>query len=276
LWVQINNALRYFVHIGYKGTNFRGWQRQPLVSTVQEVIEFHLSKVLGKTIVCIGCGRTDAQVHASQYFFHFDFDTNWDFDLKFRLNKTLPDDISVFDIIPVDGYPHAQLNATSRTYDYLFHTQKNPFLIDYSSFYQLELNIDAMVEAVSLIPKYQNFVNFCRCPNHYPNHTCRVTSCKLFMHPNGKMFRFQITSNRFIRGMVRLLVNSIIDIGAGKLNLSDFENYLSTSDTPKLIKPAHPQGLYLSKVTYNFFENENYNNNASSITFIDSINWKLL
>jgi tRNA pseudouridine38-40 synthase len=247
-----------------------------MVSTIQEVIEFNLSKALGKTIVCIGCGRTDAKVHASHYFFHFDFESAWDFDLKFRLNKMLPEDIAIFDIIPVDGYPHAQLNATSRTYDYLFHTEKNPFLIDYSSLYQLDLNVEAMIEAVSLIPKYSNFINFCRCPNHYPNHICRVTDTKLFMHQNGKLFRFQITSNRFIRGMVRLLVNSIVEIGAGKLSIVNFENYLSASDTPKIIKPAYAQGLYLSRVTYNFFDDDVYNNKESSITIIDSFDWKLL
>ena len=92
--------MRYFLHIAYSGTNYRGWQMQKGgVLSVQEVIEKNLSQVFKKPVYVVGCGRTDAQVHASQYFLHFQLEDSWDFDLLFRLNKMLPSDISVFDII---------------------------------------------------------------------------------------------------------------------------------------------------------------------------------
>ena len=103
--------LRYFIHIAYNGNNYRGWQRLPGIASVQQVMELALSKILKLEIAIIGCGRTDSQVHASQFFFHFDTELTWDFDLVFRLNKRLPHDISVFDVIKMEGLPHARFDA---------------------------------------------------------------------------------------------------------------------------------------------------------------------
>lgn len=193
-------------------------------------------------------------VHASQYYFHFDFYDGWDFDLMFRLNKTLPNDISIFEIIPMDGYPHAQTNAISRTYDYLIHTNKDPHLSELSSLYPQNIDIKQMHNAVMLIPSHSDFINFCLCPiNHRSTH-CRVSSARLFVHKTGNMVRFQITSNRFLQGMVRLLVQGLIDVGSGELSLKQFEALLNTSEPNIKNKPAYPQGLYLSEVKYPFIE----------------------
>ena len=91
--------MRYFFHIGFNGYNYRGWQRQPKALNVQQVFETTLSQLLKIPISIMGCGRTDAQVHASQFFFHVDIEQAWDYDLLFRINKTLPSDIAVFEII---------------------------------------------------------------------------------------------------------------------------------------------------------------------------------
>ena len=103
--------MRYFVHIGYHGTQYSGWQIHPGVLNVQEVLQTSLSQILKTPVNIFGCGRTDAQVHASQFFFHMDVDKEWKFDLLFRLNKLLPNDIAIFDIIPMEGLPHARFFA---------------------------------------------------------------------------------------------------------------------------------------------------------------------
>lgn len=244
--------MRYLAHIGYKGFNYRGWQRQPDVETIQEIMEDRLSRILHKFTVCIGCGRTDAKVHASQFFFHFDVDDELHPETKFRLNKVLPDDIAVYDFIPIQDSTHAQFSANSRTYDYIIHTRKDPFLSEISSLYELDFNIDAMHQGVKLIPNYSDFINFCLTPRNYSSTLCTITAANLFTHNNGSMIRFQITSNRFLRGMVRLLVQRIIDLGSGNISLADFESYLANTSTPKEMKPGYPQGLYLSEVTYSF------------------------
>ena len=96
--------MRYFLHIGYDGTNYSGWQSQADAPSVQQTIEEVLSQIFKKEIPIHGCGRTDSGVHASQYILHINLYEDFDFDLKFRMNKNLPDDISVFDVLEMkDG-----------------------------------------------------------------------------------------------------------------------------------------------------------------------------
>ncbi|HJY13781.1 MAG TPA: hypothetical protein VJ304_13395 [Flavobacterium sp.] len=95
--------MRYFFHIAYQGQYFSGWQKQPGVKSVQEVIEQTLSKILKSPTAINGCGRTDAHVHASQFFFHADIEKEIDFDLLYILNKALPYNIAIFDIIKMRG-----------------------------------------------------------------------------------------------------------------------------------------------------------------------------
>jgi len=243
--------LRYFFHLGFNGNNYRGWQKLREVTSVQETIESALSKILKVPMEINGCGRTDAQVNASQFFFHLDVEEAWDYDLRFRLNKTLPPDIAIFDILPMEGLPHARFDATHRTYDYFIHTYKDPFLFGLSSFYPEDnLDLEQMRQAVKVLTKYDDYRAFCRTPNKYEHTICRVSDASLYTNTRGDKIRFQITSNRFLTGMIRIIVGKLLDIGRGKLSVEEFEHYLNTKQTPATIIPAYPQGLYLSKVTY--------------------------
>lgn len=247
--------MRYFFHIGYQGHFYRGWQRQPDVRNVQQVFETTLTNILKTPTSAMGCGRTDAQVHASQYFFHIDVQNAWDYDLMFRVNKALPDDIAVFEIIPVEDNQHARFDATLRTYDYFIHTYKDPFLSTLSSFYSIRnLNIDKMQEAVSLLTRYNDFRAFCKTPAVYKHTICNVTSAQLFSDVNGDKLRFQISANRFLGRMIRLIVGKLLEVGKGELSVEEFESYLITKEPPKDFDVAYPQGLYLSKVTYPFLD----------------------
>jgi len=247
--------MKYFFHIGYHGFHYRGWQRQPNALSVQEVLEGAITKVLKTPVTIYGCGRTDAQVSASQYFFHIDEKQEWDYDLMFRLNKVLPADIAIFDIIPMEQSAHARFDAIIRTYDYFIHTYKDPFLSEMSSFYLLkDLDLNKIKQAIALLTKYNNYYAFCRSPEKHNSTICEVTSAKLFTDVNGDKFRFQITSNRFLKGMIRIIVGKLLEIGKGEFTVDEFEHALKTQETPRLIIPAHPQGLYLSKVTYPFLD----------------------
>lgn len=243
--------MRYFVHIGYNGLRYNGWQRQPGVMNVQGVLELALSQILKTPVAIIGCGRTDAHVHASQFFFHMDIEQAWDFDLLFRLNKLLPHNIAIFDIIPVESHRHARFDAVLRSYDYFLHTYKDPFLHGLSSFYLLnELDFDKMKQAAAVLPNYKDYRAFCTSPDKYEHTICNVMSARLLVDPSGDKLRFQISSNRFLGKMIRIIMGQLLKIGRGVLSVDEFENYLVTNTTPELITPAHPQGLYLSKVTY--------------------------
>ncbi len=184
-----------------------------------------------------------------------DVDEPWDFDLLFRLNKMLSEDIAIFDIVPVEGYPHAQLDAIRRTYDYFIHTYKDPFLHGLSSYYPIkDLDYYKMKEAAKLLLIYKDYSAFCKSPDKNPSNICNVTTAQLFTDVNRDKIRFQISSNRFLKGMVRIIVMKLLEVGSGEISLDEFEKYLSLKEVPKKIVPAYPQGLYLSRVTYSFLD----------------------
>jgi len=219
------------------------------------LMEEALSQILKAPMFITGCGRTDAQVHASQFFFHMDIEKSWDFDLLFRLNKTLPDDIAVFEIIPVDDKHHARFDATLRTYDYFIHTYKDPFLSGVSSLYlEKNLDLEKMKQAASLLLNYVDYRALCKTPSNYRTTICKVTCATLFSDENGDRLRFQISADRFLGKMVRIIVGKLLLIGRGELSVDEFENYLISKQTPETFEPAFPQGLYLSKVTYPFLD----------------------
>lgn len=273
--------MRYFFHIGYNGFNYHGWQKQlsdyappalkgakaaltfgrnlrlplGLGLTIQQVLEDNLSKLLKIPASIIGCGRTDAQVHAKQYFFHLNSDTELNEEIIFRLNKMLPEDIAVFDIIKVADDVHAQYNAVKRTYDYFIHTCKDPFLNHFSCLYLKKyLDTNKMKQVLALLPKYKDYRAFCKSPDKYEHTICNVSSAKLFSDAKGDKLRIQISSNRFLRGMIRAIVAKLLQIGGGEMSVDEYETYLISKETRSNLEFAPPQGLYLSKVVYPFLD----------------------
>lgn len=254
--------MRYFIHLGFDGSFYSGWQRQHnTTNTVQEVIEQTLFKLFKKQISVYGCGRTDAGVHASQYVIQIDLDEAPLFDLKFRLNKNLPNSIAVFEVIEVNNQQHSRYQAVSRSYDYFVHWHKNPILQHNSSFYQdLDLDFDAMKKVTALILETKDFKAFCKQPHLYHNTLCEISHCNLFINKAQGRLRFTITSNRFLRGMVRICVYYLLEVGRGKISLETFKQILNQEKELKTTYAAHPNGLFLSKVEYPFLTLDNSHN----------------
>lgn len=248
--------MRYFIHLGFDGSNYSGWQRQKETpNTVQDVIEQTLSRIFKKPVSVYGCGRTDAGVHASQYIIQINLDEAPLFDLKFRLNKSLPDGIAVFEIIEVNENQHCRHDAVARTYDYFIHWNKDPLLIRYSSFYEdLKLDFDLMRKAATLILGTRDFKPLCKQPDSYTNTICQISKCELFVNEEQGRLRFTITGNRFLRGMVRICVFFLLEVGSGEMTLKEFEEILNQEKEFNEKIPAHPNGLILSKVEYPFLK----------------------
>ena len=219
------------------------------------MIEGVLKKVLREPVSINGCGRTDAGVHASQYVFHADLAGDYDFDVVQRLNRNLPPDIAIFDLLPVQEQSHARFDATQRSYDYFIHTRKDPFLQGHSALYSdRPLHLERMQAAVALLPQYDDYYAFCKSPASFEHTICRVSAAHLWVDPGGERLRFQITANRFLTGMIRILVGRLLEIGTGRMTLEQFEAHLRDRQTPRVLTPAFPQGLYLSKVVYPYLD----------------------
>lgn len=240
--------MRYFFHISFKGTHFSGWQRQRMgVVSVQEVLENALQKVTGLQISVMGCGRTDSGVHASQFFAHFDAEMMPDVN---KLNFTLPDSIVVHEVIPVSNEAHARYDAISRTYNFLFHTLKNPYNSELSTYLNSPiLYPDRMTEACQWIKDTQDFRGFCKTPERHNTTLCDITECHWHFSPENSMV-FTITANRFLKSMVRILAQDLIDLGNGVFTATEFKSRLAGNRVGQINKIAYPQGLYLSKVVY--------------------------
>ena len=244
--------MKYFLHFAYKGTKYSGWQRQINTSnTIQQTLEEALSKMVGATVTCVGCGRTDAGVHASQYFAHIVVENAFDYDPVERLNRMLPNDISIIDCLPAEYDHHAQYDAVARTYEYHIHGQKNAFLSELSAHYPFEkLDLKKLQLAAKLVAATTDFHAFCKHPDLYKHTLCHVSTATFHIDEGQQRMVFTITANRFLRGMIRLLVGNMMAVGYGKIPLEDFENALKTGVAPKVYRAAYPQGLYLAKVVY--------------------------
>jgi tRNA pseudouridine38-40 synthase len=176
-------------------------------------------------------------------------------ELQFKLNFTLPPDIVVFDIIPVHDRASARYDAVQRRYDYFIHLRKDPFLQNSSAMYAgMNLDIAAMRSAVALLPGYDDYYALCKSPAKYEHTICRVSEAHLWRDQSGERLRFQINANRFLSGMIRIIVGRLLEIGVGRMSVQDFESHLRNKQTPRIITGAHPQGLYLSKVTYPYLD----------------------
>src|SRR5436190_4147826 len=150
--------MRYFLEIAYVGTRYKGWQVQPRAHTVQAEINKILGQLFPQEIKTVGCGRTDAGVHAKQFFLHFDSDEPPVNEFLYKINRLLSDDIVVKRIIPVADDARSRQDATARTYEYHLHLKKDPFLIDSSFYFPYgKLDFNKMREAAHLLNTVKDF-----------------------------------------------------------------------------------------------------------------------
>ena len=241
---------RYFVRLAYRGSRYRGWQRQSgKVRTVQQTIERALSQVQSHPVKAIGCGRTDAGVHASDYYLHFDTERplrdNW----LFIMGKLLPRDIVFYRVWPVASNAHVRYDAKVRTYDYFIHSRPNPFLVETSSEYTIdEGGIAAMQEAMTVLTGRHDFRAFCLTPDRHNTTDCDLREASFHREGEGR-YRFRFVADRFLRGMIRILVFQLLRVAAREVGPGEIERALG-SGRRLSVGQARPEGLFLSRVTY--------------------------
>lgn len=242
---------RYFLYISYDGTDYHGWQRQLTGHSVQEEIEMALRKLLRQErVVSVGCGRTDAGVHARHFFLHFNAETpiadlN---DFFFKLNMMLPKDIGVFRLWKVDNLAHARFDAVERSYEYHIHQQRDPFIQRYSTFYPWELNVDKMNEGAALLLNYKDFAAFCKTGGGQRTTLCDLRRAEWKEYDSRLVF--YITADRFLRNMVRSVVGTLMEVGRDKLSIPDFIKVIESGRRSQAGESVAARGLHLTEVIY--------------------------
>ena len=250
------NQQRYFVELSYDGTRYHGWQLQPNALSVQEVLNKALSTILRQPIYTTGCGRTDAGVHATQFFAHFDLtiaDGSWTMDYEKVLrsvNYLLPKDIAVKQIYPVAADANSRFDATLRSYQYHIHFHKDPFKAGYSWLLRDRPNITLMNEAADIIKEYTDFSSFSKSHTQVKTNNCKITRAEWVETDNGIIFH--ISADRFLRNMVRAIVGTLIMVGRKEIEPNAVRQIIESKNRSNAGTSVPACGLFLTEVKYSF------------------------
>lgn len=249
--------MRYFIHLKYLGKNFSGWQVQPNAETVQGAIERGMQVLLGRAIDLVGCGRTDTGVHASQYYAHFDADEIDCEQFRYKLDHLVGPEISIIQVFPVAADAHARFSATRRKYQYYMSGGKPVFSMDTCWYYPRFGSLDwqKIHELTSLLQEYDAFLPFCKTNSDLKHFRCESVRMEWEVDPENSSAVFSIESNRFLRGMVRLIVGTCIYVGQNKLGIEEVRQALDDQVPLKKAYSAPATGLFLNWVSYPFLEN---------------------
>ncbi len=242
---------RFLIEVSYCGTKYSGFQKQHNADTIQSELEKALKTFYREELSLTGSSRTDAGVHALQNFFHTDIPTLIDISQRavYGLNAILPPDIAIAGLREVPADFHCRFHATSRSYLYQIYASKDPFLVKRAFFYPYPLDLKIMNEAASIILHTSDFTSFSKRNTQVNNFFCNIFSSRWTMN---NVLEFRVEGNRFLRGMVRGLVGTMLRAGVGKINLEEFKKIIEDKDCARVnfAVPAH--GLYLTKVSLPF------------------------
>ena len=243
--------MRYFIEISYKGTHYHGWQIQPDAISIQEVLTKAVSTILQEEIEIVGAGRTDAGVHASQMFAHFDSDTALDNSYIYKFNAILPNDIVIHDCFEVSKDLHARFDAIERSYEYRMFLGRNPFLLETThQLHQQVLDVEQMNEAAKTLLNYSDFECFSKVKTDVKTFLCDVSRAEWIL--DGEYLTFHISANRFLRNMVRAVVGTLLEVGLGKMSIEEFKGVIESKKRSNAGVSVPAKGLFLTKVKYNF------------------------
>lgn len=239
---------RYFLEVAYRGTAYSGFQSQENANTIQQEVEQAFRTLQRNAVVLTGSSRTDAGVHALQNFFHFDFESPLHPQFVYKINAILPSDIVVRSVKQVADDAHCRFDASSRVYDYFIYRSKDPFLEDRAWYFPYTLNMEALQEAAALLMRHHDFTSFSKRNTQVKTFECSIMESSWRQEQDCLVYR--VRANRFLRGMVRALVATMLQVGRGTLSLEDFTAVIDAKDCTRASFAAPAHGLFLVEVCY--------------------------
>ena len=239
---------KYFLELSYMGTRYNGFQVQPNVPTVQGELEKALKTLLKEEIDLSTSSRTDAGVHACQNFFHFESGLEITQKNIYNLNAILPRDIAVINIYKMHPEAHSRFDALGRKYKYYIYNYKDPFMWDRGWYYPFKLDIDLLNQAAAVVMGYEDFTSFSKRNTQVHTFICHIKEARWQME--GNTLIFTVEANRFLRGMVRALVATMLKVSRGAVTMEQFKAIIEAKDCAKADFSAPAKGLFLQEVSY--------------------------
>ena len=241
----------YRLKIQYSCKNYSGWQIQPNVKTIQGEIVDKIKIITGTEVNLIGSGRTDSGVHAIGQIANFQMENELNlYKFKHSLNAILSEDIAITEISEVSNEFHSRFDAKKRSYLYIFTNEKSPFYNDFSYFYNpvFNLDIDKLNQISNLILGESDFTSFSRKKTDTENMICNISFARWKKTKNFILFR--IDANRFLHGMVRTIVGTILQIAEKNLPNEVILDIISQKNRESAGRAVEAKGLFLLNVKY--------------------------
>ena len=239
---------RYFLEVSYMGTFYAGFQIQENANTVQAEVENAVRIYLRKDISLTGSSRTDTGVHALQNYFHFDSDEEITEGSVYNLNALLPKDISVRRVIKMNDRNHCRFDAIYRKYRYVVYKKKDPFVGDRAYYYPFAVDLELMQQAAEAVMDYSDFRSFAKRNSQVKTYECRIMESS--WREKRDCLEYEVKGNRFLRGMVRGLVGTMLQVGRKKIGIDEFRKIIEEGDAGKVDFSVDGKGLFLEEVGY--------------------------
>lgn len=238
--------------IEYDGTEFGGWQIQPNSPTIQEEVQNAFFELTGAPVILVAAGRTDAGVHSAGQVANTIVEDDFpipEAKIALALNTKLNDDIRIRKAAFVPDDFHARYDATAREYEYYFHTEESVFYRRFSTFFKFPVDEDLLINSAHIFLGEHDFTSFSKNNPSTKSYICNVDICKWQKISDSQM-KFTVRANRFVYGMVRALVGSMLEVASGRKFPTDLLYGLQNPNRDNFIKLASPNGLILKNIYY--------------------------
>jgi len=236
--------------IQYDGTDFCGSQVQKDQRTVQSELDSALERTFGKKMITVFSGRTDSGVHAKEQTvnFHIENTPVPPQKIMYPLNINLPPDILVLSSDPVPDDFNSRYDAKKRTYRYFIRRRPELFRNNYSLIYPYDIDVERMNSSAELFIGRKDFQAFCSMQAEVNNYICEISNLYFFRENDEVVM--EISANRFLHNMVRIIVSSFLELNKNRISENDILNMLDKKDRRLSPKTISPKGLFLWKVEY--------------------------
>ena len=238
--------------IAFDGSAFHGWQQQENAVTVQGELKKAWESLTGEVPNIIGCSRTDAGVHANEYYFNVRTNSTIpaiSFPVALSSAK-LPKEISVYSCREVDYEFNARFDCEKKEYEYIIENTQvpSPFMYKRAMHYKYNVDVELLNKAAQFYVGTHDFSAFCAADAQVNSKVRTIYSACVVRE--GDFIKFRVCGNGFLYNMVRIMAGTLLYVANGKINAEDIPAIIESGDRTGAGITAIPDGLYLNKVYY--------------------------